>query len=1011
MYKLICTLLILVWISITSLSQEPALIFRHLTRNNGLPVEKITCLAQDSTGFMWIGTNDGLFKFDGFNYKAFYSSPRKDAMLHSDYILKLYTDSRGRLWIATYDKGLSMLKSGLNQMSQVTCNIAGNPPITPTVWDIKEDKKGFLWFATYQGLLRLSPDGTWKIYKPDLKPAMETNVNQFQLGQFAFDPEGRLLIGGYAGLWIFDPLKEKFVYPAGGLKQAFEKRWCFRALAYNHDRVWFSTWALDLGVYNTSTNKLRIIYKRPPKKLPDLSKMAWTFYSDSKSGIWIVTEHGLHLVSAGSDTITRSYFHDPQNSNSLVSNSVNTVLEDREGNLWVGTDEGISITKPYTSMVQSYSINALHDFPFGDKPINNIIELANHNFLLTTQRADGIYLTDRNFVVQQHFKFSDVKYDWIFRHYQDKKTGIVYISTLETMLEFNQGKNSIRLSTDSFFSTRSGISCMIQASEDEIWICHSLGQFCKYNLRTHAHKDFNIAGIGEQPPQVILLRKDLDNNLWILGHTSGLLRFDEQKQKIVERLVPDSSINSIRQSGIWVFLDLGESFLIGYDTHGISLYHKKTKRFEHFTSTEGLVSNLVRDAFVAADKTVWIATANGISHFNPEKKTFINYNQEQGILQNSFNCIFPVSDGRIVAGTDKGVIVFDPDQISLATPSPPVITEIMVLDKKISMDSLTRVNQSLLLSYKENYFSFDFISPQYSNSSLVEYAYMLEGLETKWNFSGHRRFVSYANIPAGNYTFKLKCRVPGGQWIQSSSSVHITMQSAFYKRWWFFLIIGLVTAAMVYTFFRYRLNKLLQLERMRTAISNDLHDEVGATLTSISIFSEMAKKTVLPLSKEDEYLQRIGDRSRESIDKMSDIIWSINPNNDSLEQMLVRMKIYTTELTEAKDIMIHWNETGDLPNTKLSMEGRKNIYLLYKEAVNNVIKHSCAKNIYILVQSFRNNLSLVIRDDGKGFDVNSANVGNGLKSIKRRAALLKGTIKIVSDNGCGTSIHLTIPFK
>jgi signal transduction histidine kinase len=143
---------------------------------------------------------------------------------------------------------------------------------------------------------------------------------------------------------------------------------------------------------------------------------------------------------------------------------------------------------------------------------------------------------------------------------------------------------------------------------------------------------------------------------------------------------------------------------------------------------------------------------------------------------------------------------------------------------------------------------------------------------------------------------------------------------------------------------------------------------------------------------------------------MSDIIWSINPNNDSLEQMLVRMKIYTTELTEAKDIMIHWNETGNLHYSKLSMEQRKNIYLLYKEAVNNVIKHSGANNIYILVQSLKNSLSLVIRDDGKGFDVNAANVGNGLKSINRRATLLKGTIKIVSDKGNGTSIRLFVPF-
>jgi signal transduction histidine kinase len=172
----------------------------------------------------------------------------------------------------------------------------------------------------------------------------------------------------------------------------------------------------------------------------------------------------------------------------------------------------------------------------------------------------------------------------------------------------------------------------------------------------------------------------------------------------------------------------------------------------------------------------------------------------------------------------------------------------------------------------------------------------------------------------------------------------------------------------------------------------------------------MARKTTSPLSKEDQYLQRIGDRSRESIDKMSDIIWSINPSHDTLEQMLVRMKNYTTEIAEAKDILLHWDEAIDHIQTKLSMEHRKNIYLFYKEVVNNVIKHSNAKNIYILIQSVKKGLTLCVNDDGKGFDITSVNAGNGLKNIKRRSTFLKGTIDIKSDSHKGTSITLFIPY-
>jgi signal transduction histidine kinase/ligand-binding sensor domain-containing protein len=969
-------------------------------------VDAVTCLAQDSSGFIWIGSTDGLFRFDGFNYKAFYSSSEKNEMLHSSFIRKLFVDSKGRLWIATYDKGLSMLEQGVNQMSQVCCMIANSPVTKPIINDIKEDSKGNIWFTTLDGLLRVSPDGkVWNQYKQE--PTSGVN-NKFD--QFTFDPSGLLLIAGYSGLVIFDPGSEKFITAEDGLKKAFKKSTYFKSIAYHHNKVWFSTWVPDLGVYNVESKKLSILYSGLGSTLADFTKMAIVFYPDSKGGLWIATENGLYLAAEHKDEIAQSFFHQPDNSYSIISNKISSVLEDREGNMWIGTDEGISIGNPYKVKVSNYSVNALHNFSFANKLVSNIIELDDHSFLICTHNADGTYKTDRQFNVQHHYSYKNTDWDWIWKHYNDEKTKQVYISTQEGMLVYDQKLKTIRKSTNDFFSTHYPIASFVPVSDDEVWVSCFRNLFYKYNLRTGQYKEYNISKLGE-PPQVLYLSRDNENKLWILGHTSGLLQFDEQKEKIVERLTPDSTLNSLRQSGVYVFLDLGETFLIGYDTHGMSLYHKRTKQFEHFTRTEGLISNSVRDAFVAADKTVWIATGNGISHFNPLTRTFINYDQAQGILQNDLTCIYPVSDGRIVAGTNKGIFVFSPDNlVTPVVPPAPSITEISVLGKKIDMNSLGVGERSLHLSYKENYFSFDFISLQYSNSNMVEYAYQLEGLETNWNMSGNRRFVSYANIPAGNYTFKVKCRLPGGQWIENKKSVSVKVQAAFYNQWWFFFIIGLLAALVIYAFFRYRIQQLLKLEKMRSAISSDLHDEVGTALTSISIFSEMARKTAPPLSKEDQYLQRIGDRSRESIEKMSDIIWSINPNSDSLEQMLVRMKNYTTEIAEAKDIAIHWEESNSLPHFKLSMEHRKNIYLLYKEAVNNVIKHAGAKNIYILLQSLKNGITLRIRDDGKGFDFNTANNGNGLKNMKRRATTLKGTIDIISGSNNGTSIQLFIPY-
>ena len=987
-------------------SQIQNINFRHITRSTGLPVETITSLAQDSTGFIWIGTNDGLFRFDGYNYKNFYSSAVNKASLYSNYIFKLYVDSKGRLWIATYDKGLSVLKPGTDRIEQVKNNPINKLSFNPVVNDIIEDAKGYLWFATQAGLHRLSPDGKkWAVFKTSLKTGREN-----ELYHFVFDAAGRLLIAGFTALWIFDPVAEKFVNAEPGLKEAFEKRWCFRNITYFQYRIWFSTWVPDLGVYNLNSKKMHTLYSGLGAAQPEFTKMATAFYPDSKAGLWIGTEQGLHFVASQKEKIEKTFTHEPNNPYSIISNKISCLLEDRAGNIWVGTNEGISIIEPYKQRVLNYELNNDKDYSYADKEISDIIELDDHSFLIGTQYADGLYKTDSEFRVQKKFGFKNTNWDWIWKHYNDEKTKQVYISTQEGMLVYNQQSKTIRKQTDSFFSTHYPISSFVPLSADEVWMSSFRNIFARYNLRTGLYKEYNIANLGE-PGQVIFLRRDKDNKLWIVGHTSGLLQFDEEKEKIVARLVTDSTNNSLRQPGVWVFLDLGESFLVGYDTHGISLYHKKTRQFEHFTSTEGLISNLVRDAFVAADKTVWIATANGISHFNPVTKTFINYNQANGIIQNGVTHIYSLSNGRIAAATKKGIFVFHPDSIiTVIVPPAPIITEMSVMDKKIDSNNREAGAGTLQLSYKENYFSFDFISLQYTNNNLVEYAYQLEGLEKNWMLSGNRRFVSYANVPAGNYTFKIRCRMPGGKWVENKYPLSIKVHTAFYNRWWFFLAVALAIAGILYALFRYRLIQLLKLEKLRSSISRDLHDEVGASLTSISIFSAMARKTTTPLSDEDQYLQRIGDRSRESIDKMGDIIWSINPDSDSLEQMLVRMKNYTTEIANAKDIAIHWDERISHSHSKLNMDNRKNIYLLYKEAVNNVIKHSDASNIFISFQTLKNGLDLQIKDDGKGFNGHAEKAGNGLKNMKRRAAVLKGTIDIISGINRGTSIQLFVPY-
>jgi ligand-binding sensor domain-containing protein len=989
-------MVLLVQLSHYATAQTGQLLFRHISRSAGLPVDQVTSIAQDSSGFIWIGSTEGLFRYDGFSFKAFYAEPGNSKTLPENIITKIFVSSKGLIWIGTKGGGICcMQKDGRIFQTFNTANTSSITSLGNHITEIKEDKKGNIWWSSVDGIFKLSPNAK----KPECYKIKSSNVRDNLFNSLLIDGGGNILLAGYIGLRIFNPVSKTFT-----LLKGYEQRKDISKFILHHNNLWYSSWVPDLVVFDTAKKEHKLLYSGLGTTQPDFNRMSNAFYTDKKGNLWIATGKGLHFINRNEKRITLSYNNEPGNNHSIISDDVQCLLEDKEGNFWIGTKEGISITQPYSHKLVNLSTNSSKTTPFGDKTVKHIIEVDKNTFLIATHHADGVYETDSTFKVRKHFSFNDVKYDWVWHYYDDKLRNRIWISTQEGMLIYDKRTHTLKKSSEPLFNQRNTVSAFIATSDSILWMTRFRNYLIRYNLNTGSYREYSITDLGEQP-QVLYLAKDTSNSLWIIAHSAGLLKFDEKEKKILEKLTAKGTEQSLQQNNINFFEDAGNQFIIGYNTKGISLYDKTTKQYHHLTQANGLASNSTKAAFVANADEVWIATNNGISKLTISNRSFRNYGYNQGIINNEFISITKTSAGKIVAGSTKGMVVFDPAEMNkTATPTPPIISEINVYGKR------TDAAHPLQISYKENYFSIEYLSLQYNNNSDIEYAYKLEGLDKDWVMAGKRRFASYSNINGGKYFFKVKARRPGEEWVESSTALPIIVTSPFYTQWWFFVLSILILAALVYILFRYRVQQVLQLERMRTTISSDLHDEVGASLTSISIFSEMARKSLTPASKEEQYLQRIGDRSRESIEKMGDIIWSINPDNDSLQQMLVRMKNYATEITEASDVAVHWKESGNLTASRLSMEQRKNIYLLFKEVINNSIKHAAAENIWIELASTSNTINITISDDGKGFNQQSATYGNGIKSMQRRAGALKGKLIINSAPQKGTSVHLNFRY-
>jgi signal transduction histidine kinase len=291
-----------------------------------------------------------------------------------------------------------------------------------------------------------------------------------------------------------------------------------------------------------------------------------------------------------------------------------------------------------------------------------------------------------------------------------------------------------------------------------------------------------------------------------------------------------------------------------------------------------------------------------------------------------------------------------------------------------------------------------------------QYFYQLKGMDKEWHSVGKMGLVEFASLSPGDYTLLLKGANSNGVYADKILQLQFSIQPPFWRTWWFFSFLICLIGAFFYSLYRYRINQLIKIETLRNKISLDLHDDIGSTLSSISILSDMALRN----TKNDERQEMIREIKYNSVslmDTMDDIVWSINPRNDSLESLFERIRSFAARLFEAKGINYTIEIDENIKQVHIMMEDRRHLYLIMKEAINNLVKYSVCTEAYIQVSYSDNLLTILISDNGKGFDTNIASQGNGLAGMKKRAGEMKADLLIKSTMNMGTQITVTIKIK
>jgi len=969
-------------------------------------------------GFLWIGTEDGLNRYDGYSIVSYKHNPRDtNALIHNR--ISGICDYEGEDLLVTTDLGFTIYRRATNIFTKPSgrlgtyATMGSAKPVRDNrgrYWIILGGRRVLRYDPTKDSVTTLDPfsrkrsfpgdliqdimidneDSVWVTTERTVSVFLGDNKG-FQTYPLEYDQPGvicKSIIKDHAGdLWIATN---------GGV--------------YRFDREHATPTLVPLGFMMGGI-------RHPRDQI--VGGLCW----DRQERLWIGGFNGLYCFNPKTKTTTR-YARELSNPMSLLSNRIYSLLLDSSNVLWVGTWRGgVSKTDLKNERFGHYvhsettplagasnDIVAIHEQPHGIFWFASVdggltrIDFKNNGYEEVSNKPGN------------RFGFCDGEVSSL----TGDTAGNMWVAVGNKVACYDPNKKTFSTVTiPANHEHEYTIQIVYVDRKGCLWLGIQALGIVKYEPRKNAFTYFTTAYTSTDSSAISgawLFFEDRSGNFWAggWGGNNMLFRYDSQANQFYE--IPYQKLQSART----MVEDSSGNLWIGTWGGGMSRFNPQTREVHQYLEQDGLPSNFVKGIVMDSGYNLWISTERGLSKFSLGTNSFRNYSVNDG-LQGDFyytgSCLMG-SDGRLYFGGSNGFNAFYPESIREEEYSPPVLlTNFRVFDTPRAFEQHLAMIRQITLPYREDVFAFDFVSLDFSSPDRNRYMYKLEGYDIDWIQAGSRRYASYTHLDPGSYTFKVKGTNSDGVWSSRIASVGLTITPAFWQTWWFRSMLIVIIGGLLYFFYRYRLQKFLELERMRTAIATDLHDDIGTSLTNIALFSDLAQRDVAAGSPNATHrLEKISQTSRSLLDSMNDIVWSIKPDNDALEQTILRMEDYAVQILEENGIDLHVQIPEESRTLKLPMTVRRNLFLIFKEAIGNVLKHSGATQVDIIIsitglRTRQRNLHLVITDNGKGFNPSSHKQGNGLENMERRVDSLGGSMKIFSEEGCGTTIETGIPLK
>lgn len=1012
------------------LAQNPldSPVFQRFTDEDGLPLAGVSCLFQDSKGFLWVGTFIGLYRFDGYRFaayrrdaedpksiseanitsiyetrsgqiwigtsnglnrydratdgfKTFKSDAADPSGLKDSYVRNIFEDSRGTLWIGTNSGGLSKYDEA--SLSFTTYHVPGGSSVVSMV----EDRQGGFWIATNDGLKKFDREtGAFTSYRSDGQNPNSLSDNTVR--SMIIDLAGMIWIVTERGLNKFDPLAQQ-------------------STSYIADQS---------NPRSLNDNSVRSVF-------------------ETRSGVlWIGTSSGLNRYSKETDDFT-VYKHDRSNPRSLSEGDVLAIFEDNNEQLWVGTTGGLQKFNQKTSRFLRFRHDVNNPNSISKDEILSIFEDKDMILWIGTRGAGRRGELNRYDTKKKLFEvvrsFEDAL---IYSIHQDRQ-GRLWFGVNDGLIAFDRETGRLKKYKDDPNADDTSrdmldltVISIYQDRAGNIFAGMIGGGMRIFNPATDKFDPFqhdpkNSGSLAENRVYAIL--EDKIGDLWI-GTGDGLNRFDPRTHRFTRYENDANNPKSISASDVGVIHEDKNGILwFGTATGGLNRFERETETFTHFKIRDGLPSDDVFEIMADEQGNLWLCTDRGLARFNIETGSVRTFNVNDGVPNNPFDnkTAFKNSSGEMYFGGQDGFVKFNPKDFTDSAFKPPIyLTDIRILEQSGMREQNVSELKELKLSWRDYVVSFDFAALDFTDPQKLQYQWKLDGFDPEWINGGTRRTATYTNLPGGDYILKVRATNVDGIWTDEALNLKISVEPPFYRTFWFAALVGLIIGFVAWRAYRFRIDQLHAVsdaqkrftqqlinsqEAERKRIAAELHDGLGQSLVIIK------NRALLGIGKRGDVervvkeLNSISESASQALDEVRDITNNLRP------QLLDRLgltKALNSMLKKVSGVIEVKSEIDSIDNL-FSENEEISIYRIVQESVNNIVKHSNASEAVVRISRTGNRVSIEIEDNGTGFDAADAEekrAGMGLIGMRERTQLLGGVLTVDSKIGAGTKIRIVV---